>query len=116
MKRKYDKTNDKFEGFVRPRSRQRLLASPERSHRSSQEPAATHDQDISTTSSAIVLASQAAIAPIQTEPVVGDTNSVFDKLRGAMKDDKQNLFEPLQVALAHLVEVGHSKVSSLDLT
>jgi len=114
MKRKYDKANDEFEAFLRPRSRQRVLATPERSHRSSQKPAATLDHEVSTVNSGI--ASQAAIAPIQAVPVVGDTNSVFDELRGAMDSGDTNLFEPLQIALDHLVKVGHSEVSSLDLT
>ena len=114
MKRKYDKPNDEFKGSSRPRSRQRVLATPERSHRSSQEPAATHDHEVSTVNS--VIASQAAIVPIQVAPAFGDANSVFDKLRGAMDGGDASLFGPIQIALDDLVKIGHSKVSSLDLT
>jgi len=49
----------------------------------------------------------------QSESAI-EAASVYDKLRSAMKD-KVNLFEPLQIALVDLVNLGHSKVSSLDL-
>jgi len=106
--------NDEFQGFLRPRSRQRVLATPERSHCSSRESAVAHDHELSTMNG--LIESQAVTAPIRAAPVVDDSNSVFDKLRGAMKGGDTNLFALLHIALAHLVKMGHSKVSSLDLT
>jgi len=63
MKRKHDETNEKSEDFLRPRSRQRVLATPERSRGSSQEPAGTHDQEMSTAPPAILPASRESIVP-----------------------------------------------------
>jgi len=112
MKRKYNILKDRNEGSG---SRQRVIATPERSRGSSQEPATAHGTEISTTSSVISITGQPTIAPIQAAPVVGDSNSFFDKLRGAMDGGDTNLFEPLQISLDELVKMGHSKVSSLDL-
>jgi len=75
-----------------------------------------HDQEILTKNSEVVIASQAVIAPIQAAPVVGDSKSVFDELRGAMDSGDTSLFKPLQIALDELVNICHSKVSSLELT
>jgi len=65
MKQKYNKAKDKFKfkGYLRPRSRQSALTTPSRSPRSSQEPAATHDQEIPTTSSATVPTNRTEIVP-----------------------------------------------------
>jgi len=56
MKRKYQQTKGKVKDLLQPSSRQRELTTPGRSPRSSQGPATTHDQVISTTHSAVVLA------------------------------------------------------------
>ena len=52
----------------------------------------------------------------EAEHVVDDSSSMFDKLRGAMSGGNTSLFEPLQSALDHLVKLGYSNVSSLELT
>ena len=52
----------------------------------------------------------------EAAPIVDESNSVFYKLRSAMKSGNTNLFEPLQIGLDDLVKMGHSKVSSLGLT
>jgi len=111
MKKKFNKAKDGVKGFFRPRSRQSVLATPLRSRHSSQEPAATNDPEISTTPSAVEIANQSVIAPIQASPVFGDSNSVFEELRGAMSGGNTSLFEPLQSALVDLVKVGLSEVS-----
>ena len=48
MKKKFNKAKEGVKGFFRPRSRQSVLATPERSRGSSQEPAAAHDQEMPT--------------------------------------------------------------------
>jgi len=63
MKRKHDETNEKSEDFLRPRSRQRVLATPEQSRGSSQEPAGAHDQQMSIAPPAMLLGSREFIAP-----------------------------------------------------
>jgi len=63
MKRKYQQAKGKVKDLLRPPSHQSTPATPARSARSSQDPAATHYQAISATSSTVVLASQAAVAP-----------------------------------------------------
>jgi len=63
IKRKYKNAKGKVKDLLRPPSRQSALTTPARSPRSSQEPAATLEHDIPTTSNAIVCVSQTAIAP-----------------------------------------------------
>jgi len=63
MKRKHDETSGKSEDFLRPRSRQRVLATPEQSRGSSQEPAGAHDQQMSIAPPAMLLGSRELIAP-----------------------------------------------------
>jgi len=63
IKRGYKKAKGKVKDLLRPPSRQSALTTPARSPRSSQEPSATHGQGVSTTPSAIMLASQTAIVP-----------------------------------------------------
>jgi len=63
IKRKYKNAKGKVKDLLRPPSRQSALTTPARSPRSSQEPAATLEHDIPTTSSGIVGASQTEIAP-----------------------------------------------------
>jgi len=67
MKQKYNKSTDKFEDFLRPRSRQRVLATPERSRGSTREPAATHDQEMSTAPPAMLPRSRESIVSPQPE-------------------------------------------------
>ena len=57
MKQKYNIAKDRVKGFIRPRSRQSVLATP------SPSPSATHGQDISITPSVAEIASQAPISP-----------------------------------------------------
>jgi len=63
IKIKYQKAKGKVKDLLRPPSRQSALTTPARSPRSSQELAATIEHEIPTTSTAIVGASQTAIAP-----------------------------------------------------
>ena len=63
MKRKYSIVKDRDEGVSRSRSRQRVLATPERSRGSSQEPAGTRDQEMSTAPPAIFSETRQLIAP-----------------------------------------------------
>ena len=63
MKRKYSIVKDKDEGALRSRSRQRVLSTPEESRGSSQEPAVTHDQEMSTAPPAISSETRPLIAP-----------------------------------------------------
>jgi len=63
IKRGYKKVTSKAKYLLRPPSRQGALTTPARSPRSSQEPSATYDQGISSTPSAIGLASQTVITP-----------------------------------------------------
>jgi len=61
IKQGYKKAKGKVKDLLRPSSRQSGVTTPARSPRSSQEPSATHGQGMSTTPSAILLASQTAI-------------------------------------------------------
>jgi len=72
IKRGYTKAKGKVKDLLRPASRQSALSTPARSPRSSQEPSATHDQGVSTTPSAIVLASQTAIVPAAIVTKIAD--------------------------------------------
>jgi len=72
MKRKYTETKDDFNSFFRPSLRQRVLAAPERSRPSGQEPAVTHDPEISATTSTAVIESQAEIETTANATLSGD--------------------------------------------
>jgi len=72
IRRGYKQAKGKVKDLLRPPSRQSALTTPARSSRSSQEPSATHDQGISTTSDAIVLASQTAITPTAVDTIGAD--------------------------------------------
>ena len=63
IKIKYQKAKGKVKDLLRPPSRQSTLTTPARSSRSSQEPVATLEHEITTTSTATVRVSQTAIAP-----------------------------------------------------
>jgi len=67
LKRGFKKAKGKVKDLLRPSSRQSGVTTPARSPRSSQEPSATHDQGMSSTPSAIVLASQTAITSIAVD-------------------------------------------------
>jgi len=82
MKKNFNKAKDGVKGFFRPRSRQNVLATPERSRGSSQEPAATHDPEILTTPSAVEIASQAMISPIANATPSEDAPALEAPARG----------------------------------
>ena len=63
IKSKYNKAKGKVKDLLRPPSRQSASTTPAHSPRNSQDPASAVDREIPTTSTAIVRASQTAIAP-----------------------------------------------------
>jgi len=63
MKKKFNKAKEGVKGFFRPRSRQSVLATPERSRGSSQEPAAAHDQEMPTAPPPIFSGNRQLITP-----------------------------------------------------
>jgi len=73
MKRKYEQVEGKVKDLLRPPPRQSALTTLARSTRSSQDSVATHHQVISATSSAVALASQAAVAPTPNATPNADT-------------------------------------------
>jgi len=63
MKKKFNKAKEGVKGFFRPRSRQSVLATPERSRGSSQEPVAAHDQEMPTAPPPIFSGNRQLIIP-----------------------------------------------------
>jgi len=93
IKRKYKNAKGKVKDLLRPPSRQSALITPARSHRSSLEPAATLDDGISTTSSAIS-------KTLKRETLASVCNDLLTVVHGA-----SDAFPPLKSALGGILEI-----------